>query len=391
MSRKKQSPLPPYFKWRDGRPRWEPGPALRAANFHGRDLKDDAGRWLGLEAAIATARELNAEVATWRAGGTPRRRRAPPRPTRSCQALYDMWVAAPVFTGNAESTRKDYAKKAKVFLAAFGPEPVAALDTGTLYGFWERLHAERGHHMANGVLAVARAMLSYARRKGWIVTNPAFDLDLATPAPRVAFWSSAKVAALVATADAMGEPAIGDAVFIALHSAQRQGDVLTMSPRIFTDRIRLTAHKTKALVDAPLTPQLAARIAGIRERWKAQNVLARETMVAHPRTGKPYKGDYFRALFGEVRAEAVQRHPELATAERMQPALADLRFQDLRDTAVTRLAMSDCTLPQIAAISNHTPEHITNVIKHYLALNEAIADQAIAKLVAWLDHNRIAI
>src|SRR5215207_2789298 len=62
-----------YLKWRSGRPRWEPGPGLRAQNFKGRDLKDEAGRWLGLEAAIAASQELNREVGEWRRNGAPRR------------------------------------------------------------------------------------------------------------------------------------------------------------------------------------------------------------------------------------------------------------------------------------------------------------------------------
>ena len=57
----------------------------------------------------------------------------------------------------------------------------------------------------------------------------------------------------------------------------------------------------------------------------------------------------------------------------------------------TRLAMARCTLPMIAAITGHSPEHITSVIKHYLALNSAIADEAIRLLSDWLERSEIAI
>ena len=33
--------------------------------------------------------------------------------------------------------------------------------------------------------------------------------------------------------------------------------------------------------------------------------------------------------------------------------LGDLHFHDLRGTAVTRLALSNCTVPEIAAITGH--------------------------------------
>lgn len=52
----------PYLNWRDGRPRWEPGPALRRRGWKGRDLKDGRGNWLDLGAAMDAAREINAEV-----------------------------------------------------------------------------------------------------------------------------------------------------------------------------------------------------------------------------------------------------------------------------------------------------------------------------------------
>lgn len=391
MGRKKQSPLPPYLAWREGRPRWVPGPAVRAGGFHGRDLKDAGGRWLGLEAAIAAAADLNREVAAWRDGGTARRRAKPPRATRTCRQLYDQWIATPEFRHLAASTRRDYHGKAQIWLDAFGDEPVAAVGRAALKGWWRQQFEARGHAQANGIIAVARAMLTFATDLEWIETNPAFKLKLMAIEPRVAFWSPAKVSAFVATADAIGQQAVADAVIIALHSAQRQGDVLAMPARLFDDgRVRLTQFKRGALVDAPMTQQLANRVAHIRMRWRAADVAARETIITD-KSGRAMKGDYFRNLFALVRDEAARQHPELCAAERMQPGLPDLRFADLRDTAITRLALADCTLPQIASISGHSPDHITSVIKHYLAICPAMADAAIAKLSTWLGAQDIAL
>lgn len=39
--------LPAYLKWRDGQPRREPGPLLRAAGWKGISLKEE-GKWLAL-------------------------------------------------------------------------------------------------------------------------------------------------------------------------------------------------------------------------------------------------------------------------------------------------------------------------------------------------------
>lgn len=50
----------PNFFWRNGRPRWIASPRLRTAGFVGRDLKGEDGQWLGLEAAMTAAAEINA-------------------------------------------------------------------------------------------------------------------------------------------------------------------------------------------------------------------------------------------------------------------------------------------------------------------------------------------
>jgi hypothetical protein len=50
---------------------------------------------------------------------------------------------------------------------------------------------------------------------------------------------------------------------------------------------------------------------------------------------------------------------------------------------VTRLALSGCTTPQIAAITGHSPRDVDEILKaHYLGGQAELAEQAIVKLVA---------
>lgn len=385
----------PYFKWRDGRPRWEPGPDLRHAGAKGRDLKDDTGQWLALEPAIAAARALTAAAAAGRVDGRmpPTLKRAP-KTGRTCAALWQRWRLSPEFSRLAPKTRADYAVKIGVFLdREFGDAPLAAITKPMLKGLWEELYHDRGHHMANAVLASVSSMITYAEGIGWRGenTNPARNMRRPKPAERRVLILPAECAHLVATADAMGHVSIGDAIVIALHSGQREGDVLAMPPRVFAeDRVRLTHFhsgrgqaKTGALLDAPMTEALAFRIAAIRARWHAAGVVSRETMVARELDGAPYDQSAFQKLFATVRAEAAKKDGFAA--------LAAKRFQDLRDTAVTRLALADCTIPQIGAITGHSPKTITTVIQHYLVMQPEMADAAISKLQTWLDANKVAI
>jgi len=50
----------PLLYWRNGRPRWEPGPSRRKKGDRGQDLKDADGNWLNFEDAQAKARQINA-------------------------------------------------------------------------------------------------------------------------------------------------------------------------------------------------------------------------------------------------------------------------------------------------------------------------------------------
>jgi hypothetical protein len=74
-----------------------------------------------------------------------------------------------------------------------------------------------------------------------------------------------------------------------------------------------------------------------------------------------------------------------------QPAILEKKIQDLRDTAVTRLALAECDLVQISAITGHSIHSIPQILKHYLVMQPEMADAAINKLTIWLKKEGIAI
>ena len=380
--------LPTYLKWREGRPRWEPGPKLRQGGWRGRDLKREDGAWLPLGEAIAAAEALNNDVAAWRAGGA---KRAPRRPTpaspKSVHARYKTRPQSPRFQRLAASTERDYRSKAQVFLAEFGDKSVCAIEPHHLYAWWEELYAARGHAMANGTLAVARSLLSHARRVGWRADNPARQLGLETVAPRVVIWRPAEVAAFCAAGDEL-VPQVVDAVIAGLYTGQRRGDVLALEDR-GNGRCQLRQSKRGALVSIPMMDQLVARLAVIRKRRAAKcaaqgtvvSDLAIERRIVLRADGQPYDADSFARDFAKVRAAAAKT----------LPSIAGLRFQDLRDTAITRLALAGCSIVQIRAITGHDLETIHSVLKHYIALDDRMADSAIAQLKTWMIDEGIAL
>lgn len=392
----------PYLKLtRNGvyQPRWEPGPKLRAHGAHGQPLKDDAGAWLPLDAAIAKARELNAKAAALMDDGKRLKLGPPKRHPRCCEALWHLYTKSPKWQQLAPKTRSGYENHAQIFLAEFGAEPVAALAKSHLHTWWEELYHARGHAMANATLAVVRLLLSYAVKKDWRTTNPARELGLETVPPRVAVWPARLCEAFVAKADALGLAPIGDAVMIALHTGQRLNDVVELAEdRLVDGKARFLQGKTGARVTVPLTGALQARIATIHERRARrpgvmQLALAKRLVLCHD--AAEYSLKHFNTHFRQVRdavvADEMRRLRETQPGSKEPPEAAALQFRDLRDTAITRLALAGCTIPEIRSITGHTVESIHTVLKHYLALDEAMADRAIERLQAWMAEQGIAV
>lgn len=386
------------LKWRNGRPRWEPGPAVRVLGFKGRDLKDAVGAWLSLADAIAASEQRNAEVASFRASGKTHHRERPQASGRTCRTLFTAWQKTVRWERLAPASRDNYRAKIEVFLAdgTFADAPVLALTKPALDGYWQETYRSHGHAMANGIIAAVRAMLSEAERMGWLAanTNPAKGLALPGVPPRVVIWRPDELERLVTTADRIDMPDVGDAVVLAVNTAQRQGDVLRLGdPQIVNGRVRfhIEQSKTGARRSPPLTDMLEQRINTIRTRRRAGQVADLRLagpLVVRP-DGRPHDRFSFAPRWREVRRQASLAMPEQGLPA--APGITAKWFLDLRDTAITRLALADCTMIEISAISGHQLDTITTIMKHYLYVAESFGDAAIDKLKAWMIKEDIAV
>ena len=281
------------------------------------------------------------------------------------------------------ATREYYRLCAQTFLADFQDIQVAALTPPILYGYWRETYEKRGHHRANAILSTARAMLTYGRlRLGWRADNPARDLGLMRPPARLVMWLPWQIEIFVMLADELGAPSVGDAIIVALHSGQRQADCFQLPIRIFdNDRIRIAQAKTRALIDAPMTPELKARVGQAIERRRRHNVISLDAPIILREDGAAYDKKTFNTNFLKVRD----------AAEHIDGSFAHVKFQDLRDTAVTRLALAECTMAEISAITGHSLRTIQDIMKHYLVMQPEMADAAIRKLSAWMQKEGIAL
>ncbi|CDX54505.1 putative Integrase family protein [Mesorhizobium plurifarium] len=438
----KKSPHP-HVAWRDGRPRFQPGPELRAAGHKAKDLRHDGGRWFSRGEAVDWSDAFVKQLAAARKADQAKAKAAvvaAPRYGRpalfTVGQMFEDWYRSPKFqlpTDPEERRRQvqakivyapksivDYKQKARV-IEDDHPDlyasPVDALEQAVVFAFYEQLVAARGLATARGVIATLSVALAWAKRRGKTKfrmnngVNPAQDLGMSTPPPRVRFGTRTEIYTLVAVADHVEWYEVGDMTLLGVWTGQRQRDRLDLEDRgLLNGRRIFRQSKTGAVVAIRQAPELERRLAASQERRraaKAEALLAAETLeerraverrfarvilneLVDKRFGKclwqTYQGQTYSHRFQDVRdlaVKGIRAENGVDWLIKPCPSLADFIEPDLRDTAVTWLALAGATVPEICSITGHSFDSATRILKHYLARHPEMADAAIAKMIAW--------
>ena len=145
---------------------------------------------------------------------------------------------------------------------------------------------------------------------------------------------------------------------LALWTGQRQGDLLRLPWSGYDGKhIRLRQRKTGARVVIPVGAPLKAALDATPKR---------STIILTNSDGKPWTSDGFRASWGKACKAA---------------GVIGVTFNDLRGTAVTRLAIAECTEAEIATITGHSLRGVRAVLNsHYLNRDQVLGESAIRKL-----------
>jgi integrase len=149
------------------------------------------------------------------------------------------------------------------------------------------------------------------------------------------------------------------ALTLALWTGQRQGDLLRLSWSAYDGAtIRLKQGKTRARVTIPVGEPLRAALDAAKRQ--AVTILTTEG-------GLSWTPDGFRSSWSKAVARA---------------GVTGVTFHDLRGTAVTRLALAGCTIPEIATITGHSLRDAETILQRYLKRDSALGVSAIRKLEA---------
>jgi integrase len=97
------------------------------------------------------------------------------------------------------------------------------------------------------------------------------------------------------------------------------------------------------------------------------------------------RGVRYGELFRIVRARAIKGVRDDAGGWLIKPcpSLKTLTDQDLRDTAVTWMARGGASIPEICAVTGHSLQSATTILRHYLETNPEMADKAIDAMVGY--------
>jgi len=430
----------PLVTWRDGRPRFFPSPAARALGYKGEDLRHGSrGRWFTLDEAIRWSQARQLELADRRAriaaGETTVKKTAKAMVKArtdgrvSISQVMEAFLVSPRMQGKAiaqgkkkrrplaDTTIGNYRKSVNCLRNFEGGqwwhEPADDLTGPVLDGLVDAIEQAHGLAQARAVRGVISVAFASGRRERLVHHNPAADSEETLPMlpKRVRPATVREFMTFIAGADALRLHDVADMLCAGAWTAQRQNDRRALvDTQVSPDGILFSPHKKDAIGQRLLIPcsaMLAARMEAARRRrkvrhlgaqpvfqWEAGNcawtegrygkvfrmlrqALAFGTPALDATTGKVDKE--WKALFGSRNVAAELSMAGIA----LQPSLADLRDQDMRDTCLSWLARAGCNKWQVAGFSGHAFGGGEAVLGHYVDIDPSFAQEGMKKLEAW--------
>jgi integrase len=281
-----------------------------------------------------------------------------PAPEGRLLALTQAYQRSQDFLGLRERTRADYIKQIAKIEHRFGDAPNKALADPRTRGVfldWRDELALQSKRQADYTWQVLARVLAWAKDRGKITVNPCERGGRVYHGTRADFvWSVEDEAAFLEHAPAQ----LHLPLLLGLWTGQRQGDLLRLPWSGYDgSTIRLRQSKTGVRVEIPVGAPLKAALDAAPRR---------SPIILTSKSGKPWTESGFRASW-RIGCDAA--------------AITELTFNDLRGTAVTRLALVGCSEPEIATITGHSLSNVRSILdKHYLHRDIELARSAITKL-----------
>jgi integrase len=279
-------------------------------------------------------------------------------PAGKLLAILQAYQASDDFLSLAPRTRADYVKQIRRIETKFSDFPLSAMSdrrTRGIFKAWRDELATASLRQADYAWTVLALVIAWAKDRGLVSANPCERggrLYRGSRADKV--WTDDDEAAFLAKAP----PQMRLPLLLALWTGQREGDLLRLPWTAYDgSSIRLRQSKTGVRVmikvGAPLKAALDAtpRVS---------------TLILVNSRKRPWTPNGFVSSWQKAKRKA---------------GLVGITFNDLRGTAVTRLALAGATVPEIATITGHTLSEVKSILdSNYLHRDPALGASAITKL-----------
>ena len=272
----------------------------------------------------------------------------------------------------APSTKAEYRRMLMKAESKFGDMPIAALDDPQVrrdFMDWrEKVARSSGEREADNRLSAISAMLTWAIDRGHITANYLRGFKRLYHADRSEIiWLPEHIAAFMAVASIEMQRAM----ILALHTGQRQGDLLRL-PWSSYNGTSITLRQGKAKRGRTLGPPVPVPCTAALRRM-LDGMERTSPLILTTKTGQSFKKRYFARLWDETATAAGLEKVMLPSFD--EPVR--LHFHDLRGTTVTLLSESGSTPQQIAPITGHSLKTVHRILERYLARTSGLAEQAI--------------
>jgi len=285
--------------------------------------------------------------------------------------VLDKYLDSMAFRTRAPRTQKDYKQRIELIRGKFGSLPLHTLKTREARRFlfdWREQIGKRSLRQADYVWTVLSLVLSWGKEAGYVDHNPCEKGRRFYQGTRVDnIWP----VAIEEDFYRRGPQHLAEALLLAIWTGQREGDLLRLTWfRYDGQAIRLQQSKTSARVAVPVGGPLKAMLDA--RRWRVNPKPSDPILTTLE--GTPWTSDGFSSSWRKACAKL---------------GIKGLTFNDLRGTAVTRLALAGCSVPEIAAITGHGLKDVGAILDaHYLHRDPGLATAAIVKMEAfWQREN----
>lgn len=272
--------------------------------------------------------------------------------------LLDQFMESSDWRVLAPSSRQQYQRIFKVLGGVYGTAPFQALEDRAFRAdvlAWRDRHAVRAPREADYRVTALARVLAWATDRGILQINVLKDFRRAYRVDRSdKIWLPDHIERFCAVASAE----LQQAMMLALHTGQRQGDLIRLTWSAYDGRaITLRQSKTGKRVVVPCTRVL-------KDMLDAMPKIT--TVILTTQSGLAWKGKNLQHRWAAAMARAGIKD--------------DLHFHDLRGTAVTMLSEAGCTAQEVAAITGHSLQYVGQILDRYLARTRELAENAICKL-----------